>query len=367
MNKLNEREIAQIYIGKKYNKERLASLCGYDDIQSDDSDFFPVHCEEFENEECEKFGITEVLFDNWDCNCITFHVEIYTDGKIISDGKIYKYKYTYLGHGRPRGYEVLPTQQEIRVFRRIMDYLTSDVQYDESDEEDSIAEETPIAEETSTIEGECTVCDTDDFVFEKDTAGSTLKKVNRIQSGNVIIPQYDSQGDPVVRIGDEAFRECEKLTGIVIPDSVTSIGSSAFMDCINLTSITIPNGITSIGENAFWGCANLASVTIPNSVTSIGDFAFYYCPSLTSIEIPDGVTSIGEKTVCLCDALTSITIPDSVISIGRRALCQCPNLTNITFKGTKKAWKAIEFGEDWKRKTPTINVICSDETLKVSK
>ncbi|WP_155738355.1 leucine-rich repeat protein, partial [Clostridium saccharobutylicum] len=37
----------------------------------------------------------------------------------------------------------------------------------------------------------------------------------------------------VTSIGDSAFRECNKLTSITIPDSVTSIGDYAFSDCNN--------------------------------------------------------------------------------------------------------------------------------------
>src|SRR5262245_2017510 len=50
--------------------------------------------------------------------------------------------------------------------------------------------------------------------------------------------------------------------------------------------------VTSIGDTAFRFCNNLKSVTIPNSVTNIGAFACYSCPSLTNVTIPDSVTSI---------------------------------------------------------------------------
>ena len=48
--------------------------------------------------------------------------------------------------------------------------------------------------------------------------------------GDLVIPgQLD--GTPVTAIGEEAFENCSRLTGVVIPDSVTSIGYSAFWEC----------------------------------------------------------------------------------------------------------------------------------------
>ena len=45
------------------------------------------------------------------------------------------------------------------------------------------------------------------------------------------------QGHQVTKIGNDAFRGCEGLTSIEIPDSVTKIGDRAFAGCTSLTSI----------------------------------------------------------------------------------------------------------------------------------
>lgn len=133
----------------------------------------------------------------------------------------------------------------------------------------------------------------------------------------------------VTCIGDSAFRECEALTSITIPNGVTSIGRSAFMFCYGLTSVYFPNSLTSIGEDAFSWCTGLTSVTIPNSVTSIIKYAFSYCTSLRFITIPNSVTCISGRMFRGCTSLTSITIPNSVTSIDYWAFYQCPNLTSI--------------------------------------
>ncbi len=67
----------------------------------------------------------------------------------------------------------------------------------------------------------------------------------------VIIPST-IEGYPVISIGGGAFRNCDSLTSVTIPDSVTSIGNSAFSYCDSLTSVTIPDSVTSIGDSAFY-------------------------------------------------------------------------------------------------------------------
>ena len=138
----------------------------------------------------------------------------------------------------------------------------------------------------------------------------------------------------VTSIGGSAFSYCKSLTSIQIPNSVTSIGYSAFRYCERLISIQIPNSVTSIGDYAFSGCISLTSIQIPNSVTSIGDDAFFYCSSLTSVEIGNSVTSIGNYVFSKCSSLTSIQIPNSVTSIGGKAFYDCYSLTKITCLAT---------------------------------
>jgi hypothetical protein len=123
----------------------------------------------------------------------------------------------------------------------------------------------------------------------------------------------DLSGSTITSIGDDAFKNFTRLTGVTIPDSVTSIGGSAFYDCTGLTSVNIPNGITSIGSSAFRGCG-FTSIAIPGSVTNIGDNAFSHCAKLTSITIPSSVTSIGQWAFADCTSLISVTFQGTIES-----------------------------------------------------
>ena len=133
----------------------------------------------------------------------------------------------------------------------------------------------------------------------------------------------------VTIIGYKAFSDCDSLTNINIPDSVTTIESAAFDGCKSLININIPNSVTTIEECTFLWCSSLRNINIPNSVTSIGGNAFSGCNSLVCINIPKSVTSIENNTFEGCKSLTSINIPNCVTSIGENAFSGCVSLTSI--------------------------------------
>ena len=205
------------------------------------------------------------------------------------------------------------------------------------------------------------------FTYQIIGSAVTITDCDETASGAVVIPST-IEGKPVTSIGESAFRYCERLTKITIPDSVTriekqafsdceglnsvtignsviSIGESAFYCCISLMKVNIPEGVTNIGYSAFRLCENLGSITISDSVINIGDRAFRYCTSLASIILPENLTIIGEQTFRDCVSLTSVTISDSVISIGERAFLLCTSLTSITFLGNAPSVGSLAFSE----------------------
>jgi len=159
-------------------------------------------------------------------------------------------------------------------------------------------------------------------------------------------------------IGEEAFCFCGSLENICIPDEVTEIGASAFEDCSALTSIVIPKNVTTIKTNTFEGCRCLSCIALPKGLVSIEGGAFANCTSLSSIVIPDGVAYIGSgafescrltsielpKNIkkidnccfAFCPALTSIVIPEGVESIGYAAFSGCSNLVSVTIPESVK-------------------------------
>ena len=135
-------------------------------------------------------------------------------------------------------------------------------------------------------------------------------------------------------IAGHALNSCDKLTSIIIPNSVISIGEMAFYGCKALTSISIPNSVKLIGEHAFNFCSSLKTVILGNSVTTIELGAFASCPRLSSINIPNSIAVIGELAFNGCDGLTSITLPNSLMSIGDYAFNKCSNLQSFNIPTT---------------------------------
>ena len=154
-----------------------------------------------------------------------------------------------------------------------------------------------------------------------------------------------------VRIGDEMFYTCSKLSKIVLPNNILEIGESAFYGCSSLKNIDIPDKVTEIGDSAFRRCSSLMSINIPKEVTEIGRQAFGSCVSLTSINIPKRVTRL-EDLFSNCSSLRSVTfekgsqlkyIFGGLYSSYDGMFCNCEALTSIEIPASVEMIKGCIF------------------------
>jgi uncharacterized repeat protein (TIGR02543 family) len=152
---------------------------------------------------------------------------------------------------------------------------------------------------------------------------------------DIAIPS-EINGIEVKHIGFKAF-SFNKLTSVIIPDSVITIGAYAFFTN-DLTSVVIPNSVTSIGEWAFY-YNSLTSITLSESLTTIGDYAFSN-NSIRNFTFPDSVTTIGDYAF-EDNRITTLIIPDSITTIGNNAFDINPLIT-ITILGDE-----TRFNDDW--------------------
>ena len=151
---------------------------------------------------------------------------------------------------------------------------------------------------TSWIDGYQFYVDTTNEIAAIKYADTAMKE------GEVVIPStYNNY--PIVSICERAFASCNKITGIVVPDSVTIIENSAFTHC-GAKFVTIPNSVIDIGSSAFSNCNNLLSISIPNSITVIKKSTFRYCSNLTKIILPVTIDNINDDAFENCSKLTDV-------------------------------------------------------------
>lgn len=159
--------------------------------------------------------------------------------------------------------------------------------------------------------------------------------INGVAITDIVLPDY-IDGYPVTKIGDNAFENCENLTGITLGQNVVSVGNSAFRNCKSLEKIKFNENLISIGEYSFYSCKNLKSAPLPNSLCALGKYAFAYCTSIKATPTytlkDTQLTSIDDFTFYGCSNISQVRLPDSLLSIGNSSFAECTSLsTSINF------------------------------------
>lgn len=113
MTKLTVAEIAKSYEGKPYNFDHMRRIAsGYGDTGA------VIPYTRLSKKDFDLFGITEALLNYWFSHGIFYAVFLDLDEKsqTITECVLVK--------RNNKGTLLTPTQQEVRIFRRIMDYIT---------------------------------------------------------------------------------------------------------------------------------------------------------------------------------------------------------------------------------------------------
>ena len=153
--------------------------------------------------------------------------------------------------------------------------------------------------------------------------------------------------DNVKTIGNNAFRDCTRLTELRLPDNLTTL-SSCFMANTRITSIEIPKKVNSIATDAFYDTQNyLKEITIdPDNqyysfrnnlmMDGAGESVYFYVrlygqSSTANLVVPDGVKRIQSNAFYSTSNFGSVTFPSSLVSIETSAFQYCYNLQTVTF------------------------------------
>lgn len=195
-------------------------------------------------------------------------------------------------------------------------------------------------------------------------------------------------GVAVVKINDNAFKDNEILTSVIISEGVEDIGASAFENCIALETISLPSTVIHIGKNAIYNTAyyndennwkldknNTSSgdVNIGSSGTNdtilwedilapkldylylgtalikcefsgtyrikqgtvvVADGAFVGSVNAKKIVFPTSLVTIGNNAFYGCNSLDNVEVPQNVQSIGDYAFKDCFALETLSISET---------------------------------
>ena len=195
--------------------------------------------------------------------------------------------------------------------------------------------------------------DAADFVYEDGENGVRITGWNG--TGTTVKVPEKINGVPVTEIAGWVFFDQDKLTEVILPDTVTFIGNSAFNSCKRLTQFDFPDSLKTIEASAFTSCEALTSVDIPDGVTEIMTGAFSSCKALSNVSIPESVTFIGGRAFSdtqwlsdkqaespfvtvnhiLIDASTcsgDVTVPNDVNYIADSAFSSCRTVTGVVIQ-----------------------------------
>lgn len=132
-----------------------------------------------------------------------------------------------------------------------------------------------------------------------------------------------------VDVPRDMFGKCTGLKKVTLKNGVRSIGEDAFRDCSSLEGVIFENTVLEkISDGAFWGCSALSSIALPDSVTEIERNAFFET-GLRNIQLPEKLTLIGGGAFCNCKNLKQVQLPPQLKELGEGAFFNCENLTQI--------------------------------------
>ena len=168
----------------------------------------------------------------------------------------------------------------------------------------------------------------DGCLYTKDK--KTLLAVPRNKQGNMIVE------DGVETIGAGSVSCCNKLTKVVLPESVANIEEKAFYLSNNLTEFVFGHNIKKIGESAIEHTGYYDDLSKwSDGLLYVGEYLLACKESVEECVIKDGTRLIGEKAFGF-SSISRVKFPDSVQYINKCAFVDCKNLKALRLNNNLK-------------------------------
>lgn len=162
-------------------------------------------------------------------------------------------------------------------------------------------------------------------------------------------------------IPEGVFKNCKKLTKVVLSPKLDSISSESFKGCLSLETMDIPKTVSFVSDDAFGECKALSAINVDTDNK-------YYCsvdgslynksitkllklPSGKQIKefvIPDTVYEIGDGAFESCSSLETIICSNKILSFGSSVFKDCTKLKRCSIylderTDSKSAWNLGSF------------------------
>lgn len=149
----------------------------------------------------------------------------------------------------------------------------------------------------------------------------------------IIIPSESPDGDIVVEIADSAFKNCNRIKGVELPDTVERIGAYAFYGS-TIREMTIPATVKEIGNYALCGCKYLTEIDVDadNDEYSSSSGVLYSKDGSRLITYPAGKSE------------NFVNISVDVTEIANMAFYRCSSIKKVNYHGTSRSWEYVEIG-----------------------
>ncbi len=139
----------------------------------------------------------------------------------------------------------------------------------------------------------------------------------------------------------------DQVTALEISGEITLITEEAFAGMKNLIWVQLFDAnIETIADGAFKNCNNLRRVILPDTVKEIGELAFAGCYRLWEVSLGAGVTTIGEQAFSGCTSLITVKLNDALKNDGvaANAFLDCKRLVEVITTRTDIAKGSNTFG-----------------------
>jgi hypothetical protein len=124
MQKLTEQDINSQFIGRLISAEALKKCAHKNGPAKEPEEYIVYSCGFLYKQDLrEAFGVTDKLKDLWERRGTEFNVYLHVSDGVLTAANILKY--TESGGARPSMTTPKCTQQELRIARRILDYITA--------------------------------------------------------------------------------------------------------------------------------------------------------------------------------------------------------------------------------------------------